>query len=347
MSFRTVLILLASLNALICSEAQAGIIVFGSGSNAFTMEFVTIGDTSNVADVHPGQRPTGSVFYEYEIGKYEIRRGLIDKYNAIFGESNNLTITHSSNSTYPANGPNVAATGISWLEAARFVNWMNTSKGYSAAYKFAHDSGIGDLNELWTSGDDGYDPTNPYRNSKAVYALPSVDEWYKAAYFDPVSANWQQYATLTGDIPTTVVSDSAGNTAVYGHPAAPLGGPADVTLAGGANAYGIVGMNGNVEEWEETSVDFTNSDVWANRGLRGGYWSSSSWFLQSSTRLDRYPTLENNPGSGFRVIALPGINETYYDGVSAAVPEPSSLPIFCGIAIFSAMSRKRNSLRRD
>ena len=346
MPLRTVLILLSSFPALLCSEAQAGIVVFGSGSNAFTMEFVTIGDTGNTADVHPGQRPTGSVSYEYQVGKYEISRGVIDKYNALFGDSNNLTITHSNNSTYPANGPNIAATGISWLEAARFVNWMNTSKGYAPAYKFAPDSGIGDMNELWTGSDDGYDPMNPYRNSKAVYALPCTDEWYKAAYFDPVSDTWGQYATLTGDIPTSVVSGSAANTAVYGHPAAPIGGPADVTQAGGSNAYGVVGMNGNVDEWEETSVDFTNSDVLANRGFRGGYWNSSSWFLQSSTRLDRFATLENNPGGGFRVIGLPGIKQNYDDGFFTAVPEPSSLMIFGGIAMFSLMSRKRNSLGR-
>jgi hypothetical protein len=52
---------------------------------------------------------------------------------------------------------------------------------------------------LWTPSDTGYDPTNLYRNNLARYSLPSVDEWYKAAYYDPTSSvyyNLQLAATV-------------------------------------------------------------------------------------------------------------------------------------------------------
>ena len=67
-----------------------------------------------------------------------------------------------------------------WSEAARFVNWLSTSQGYDAAYKFTTGGGNDNI-ALWTSGDSGYNAANPFRNSNAYYFLPSEDEWYKAA----------------------------------------------------------------------------------------------------------------------------------------------------------------------
>jgi formylglycine-generating enzyme required for sulfatase activity len=39
------------------------------------------------------------------------------------------------------NGANRPATGVSWNEAARYVNWLNTSNGLAPAYKFATQPG--------------------------------------------------------------------------------------------------------------------------------------------------------------------------------------------------------------
>ncbi len=326
------LVVLFFITQAISSQLEAGLISFGSGDSAFSMEFVNIGDAGNAADTSAGSTPDGSVSYEYQIGKYEVRRSMIDKYNTLFGTSNSLEIT--MNDTY-GTGDDKAALGLSWLEAARFVNWLNTSEGYSAAYKFDTGSAINDLNLLWTSSDAGYDPTNPYRNTNAVYALPTADEWYKAAYFEPVSDTWREYATLSGNLPTATTGSSAANEAVFKQTAE--FGPVDVALAGGVNAFGIVGMNGNVCEWEETNLSLTNDDPNANRGFRGGYWNSWDDPLKSGTRDSRHPSLENNPGIGLRVTSLQGI---------AAVPEPSSLAIFAGISILSAASRKRKRVRR-
>jgi hypothetical protein len=71
------------------------------------------------------------------------------------------------------------ATGISWNEAARFTNWLNTSQGFSAVYKFSTQPGDPGDNanasiELWQPGDAGYDPDNLFRNRLAHYFLPSV-----------------------------------------------------------------------------------------------------------------------------------------------------------------------------
>ena len=61
------------------------------------------------------------------MGKFEISEQMIDKANTLGG----LGITKDTR------GADKPATGVSWNEAARFVNWLNTSTGSTPAYKFA------------------------------------------------------------------------------------------------------------------------------------------------------------------------------------------------------------------
>ena len=142
---------------------------FGSGANSFAIDFVTIGNPGNPPDAIPN--PAGAVPYSYRIGKYEITEQMIDKANALGG----LGITKDTR------GPDMPATSVTWYEAAKFVNWLNTSTGSVPAYKF---DGSGNF-QLWQSTDAGYDSTNLYRNKLAKYVLPTVHEWHKAAYYDP------------------------------------------------------------------------------------------------------------------------------------------------------------------
>jgi len=166
---------------------------------------------------------------------------------------------------------NRPATGLSWNMMARFVNWMNTNQGYSPAYKFSLQPGQANYNAdanivLWQPGDPGYNPANPFRNSNALYVLPSEDEWYKAAYYGGAGKYWQ-YATAEDTEPTAVASGTNG--AVYNQLA---NGPADVNLAGGPSYYGTVGQSGNVIEILESSSSRTNNSATNQRIKRGlGY----------------------------------------------------------------------------
>jgi hypothetical protein len=64
-------ILLLSLLALSYQTASAQLVTesFGSGDNAFSMEFVTIGNPNNAADTTGTPNPAGSVAYTYNLGK--------------------------------------------------------------------------------------------------------------------------------------------------------------------------------------------------------------------------------------------------------------------------------------
>jgi hypothetical protein len=277
---------------------------FGSGANTFDIQFVTIGDPGNVADTTGAPNPAGSVGSVYRIGKYETSEQMIDKANALAG----LGITKITS------GPDKPGI-MSWNEAARFVNWLNASTGSMPAYKFALQPGeagyIGNAEiQLWSPSDAGYNPNNLYRNRLARYFLPSVDEWDKAAYFDPTSVVYYDYPSGSNGVPDGI--DFAGDPnfdAVFFD-----GGlnphPNDVTNVGLLSPYGTAGQGGNVLEWEETEYDLMNDSSSSIRGVRGGSATFNYTGLQSNNRKSVIPSSESYL-VGFRVASnaesiLPG-----------------------------------------
>jgi len=282
------------------------------------MNFVDIGDAGNADDTTGSPNLAGAVGYAYGLGKYDVSEDMITKFNA----SQSLQITTDNRR---ADKP---ATSVNWNEAARFTNWLNTSTGGSAAYKFTT-SGVHDNIELWVSGDAGYDASNPYRNLRATYVLPSMDEWYKAAYYNPTTSTYFDFPNGSNTAPTAVASGIADNTAVYGP--STLKGPADVTQAGGLSPYGIMGLGGNVYEWEETAYDLNNSSGSSARGVHGGSWDFDSGELSSLIRYSVDPAAEIINGS-FRVASLSS---------SASVPEPGTFGVLSLVGLALVAYRKR------
>ena len=285
---------------------------FGTGANLFNIEFVTIGDPGNVADTTGVPNPAGSVPHIYRIGKFEISEQMIDKANAAGG----LDITKFTRS------PNKPASDITWYEAAKFVNWLNTSTGNSPAYKF---DGGGNF-QLWTPSDAGYNASNLYRNSLARYFLPSADEWYKAAYFDASAGGYHGYPTGSSSVPDGI--DSPGDIffdAVFLDVVAKAQ-PNDITDVGVLSPYGTAGQGGNIWEWEETDLDLVNDSVSSPRGLRGGSWVTTSNFMSSSSRSS---PPHADASIGFRVASV--------------VPEPSSLLLGLIAFVSFATARRKSS----
>jgi formylglycine-generating enzyme required for sulfatase activity len=328
----TKILCFAFFTILISSQSWAQLITssFGSGANAFDMDFVTISNPGNLGDVeqvNPIPQNGGSVSYVYAMGKYEVTRDMINKANA----AANIGITLVS---WPVsygsdvNGPLRPAGGISWNEAARFVNYLNMSQGFSAAYKFTT-SGVNDNIALWTSGEAGFNINNPFRNSLARYVLPTADEWYKAAFFDPNKpggAGYWDYPTGSDNEPISVAGGTADGTNVSNWARR---GPADVNDAGGLSPYGTMAQGGNVDEWNETQTGVAiNGGVDGNRYIRGGDWSTSPGAPNVMNAGGLAP--QNEPNStGFRVVSL--------------VPEPSSLSLLALGGLALALNKRRRA----
>jgi formylglycine-generating enzyme required for sulfatase activity len=175
--------------------------------------------------------------------------------------------------------------------------------------------------ELWESGDAGYDSAHPFRSTLANYVLPTVDEWYKAAYYNPITGEYYDFATGSNTPPLAIAGGNDPGTAVYLQ--ATNAGPANIMLAGGASPFGVVGMNGNVREWHEMAETF---DVGALKIVRGGAWESGGSSMAAISAGVNPPEL-NVANVGFRVVSL-------------IVPEPSTLVLW-GLAILTMITQRR------
>jgi len=299
---------------------------FGVGVNSFSIDFVTIGNPGNAPDTTGIPNPAGSVSYTYSIGKYEVSREMIDKAKMAGG----LGITLRDMTNYGGNDANKPATGISWQEAAKFVNYLNTSQGSVAAYKF--DAG-GNF-QIWSAGDAGYNPSNLFRNSLARYFLPSTDEWYKTAYGSPKGI-WHDFATGVDTAPTAVAGGSSG--VVYRQSWS--AGPANIANAGGFSDWGTMGQNGNAWEWTETAWDGVNDDPNELREIRGGSWGDDVVHIQSDGITSRY---WYTPTNSDQEVGNDFINKGLRIA-STTVPEPSALSLLAvGLGVLFRRSRKRD-----
>ncbi len=303
----------AAVTLSIQSSAQAD--TFGTSGNEFTIDFVNIGNTGNAADT----TGYGAVPYEYRASVNEISQNDITK----------ATASGMADVTAGAWTGNQPAADISWYEAAAFVNFLNTNSGKTAAYDLAWDGSAWSMtlqssSNAWTAGG-----TNLYRNKDAYYFLPSENEWYKAAYYNPAGTNYFLYPTASSTVPTAVTNGTATNTAVFaGNGVVPVQ-PAVVTNSGGRSTYGTMGQGGNLREWNESASDGLYNNANAIRAMRGGYYPALAGTLASTNR-DFFDPFLVNASFGFRV---------------ASVPEPSTYALLLlGAGAMYLWKRRQGSL---
>jgi formylglycine-generating enzyme required for sulfatase activity len=128
--------------------------------------------------------------------------------------------------------------------------------------------------------------------------LPSESEWYKAAYYDgPNTGGYFIYATSNNAIPNASGPTATPNSANYNNA---VGNLTDVGVyTGTTSPYGAFDMNGNVYQWNEALISGSL------RGMRGGLFANTAFFLQSSSRNIVSAPSQGNGGLGFRVASVP------------------------------------------
>jgi len=286
--------------ALMAVGAQAD--SFGTGGNAFSLDFVNIGGAGNVADASG----YGAVNYNYRMGSYEITLDQFVKAHAASGDTignGNEDHWNSGSRTVGTAGP---ASRVSWYEAARFANWLSSGDANTGVYSFSGGS---------LSGID-----RAYRNgSDLAYVLPSEDEWYKAAYYKPIdNGSYSLYANGSDDVLDLTHGTSSGwnyrtDAGVYVN-----GDPNYMweTGDGGMEQNGTFDMMGNALEWNESAVDGSTNNMVANRVFRGGSYNLSEGDLRSSSRYSNSPANEYLTGMGLRVASIGAIPSASSSAVS-------------------------------
>ncbi len=293
--------------ALICGLA--------SMAGGVVIETVPVGNINNAAD----GTGYGSVGYAYNIGKYEVTAGQYAEFlNAVAGEdayglynpsmwSSNYgcKIERSGSSgsyTYSVAGDraNRPVNYVSWGDAVRFANWLHNGQPTGAQGPGTTETGAYTLNGATTETE----LLAVTRNADWKWAIPSEDEWYKAAYHknDGVTGNYWLYPTGSDSEPSNqLIAPDPGNNATFYSGGWTIGGPYYRTEVGAhensASPYGTFDQGGNVWEWNEALV--------YGRGLRGGGFYSDGDILGASFRYGSYPMNEKRHNFGLRVVQVP------------------------------------------
>ena len=300
---------------LLASLAHADI--FGTGANQFSIDFVNIANSGNAADASG----YGAVGYNYRMGKYEITIDQFVKARAADSRISNGNENYWNRGTRTV-GINAPVARASWLESARFANWLTTGDAYTGAYQFDGSGLFVDTDRAAAVAAYG-----------TVYVLPSEDEWYKAAYYKPVNdGSYSLYASGLDSLPTHGTTEGWNYVNSLGEFANEAPNYAWEVGFGGQEQNGTYDMTGNVFEWNEDAKVPGNPEDF---GLifRGGGWNSSEITLDSTYRTEGAFEQER-PDLGFRI---------------AAIPEPSSvllLTIGSGGLLFYRRAKRREQENR-
>ncbi len=346
--FMTIVVLVLSAGA-----AQAAII---------NIETVPVGNLGNAGELCTGgwgqDRICGAVDYAYNIGKNEVTAGQYTAFlNAVaktdpyglystamwsaYGCKIQRTVSSGSYSYSVAEDwANRPVNFVSWGDAARFANWLHNGQP----------TGTLTGNPVQDAGltEDGAYSLNGATSDAALmavsreadwkWAIPTEDEWYKAAYHknDGVTGNYFDYPTGSDSAPSNDLTDpDGGNNANYNQNGYTIGSPYYTTEVGefenSASPYGTFDQGGNVWEWNETAED-------SKRSMRGSCWvdSINPDLLAANSRYIVHTPMYANQYLGFRVAS-----------VAVAVPEPGTLVIWSLLGLCGFLWHGSNGKSRE
>ena len=192
---------------------------------------------------------------------------------------------------------------VSWGDAARFANWLHNGQPTGEQNDHTTEDGVYDLNGA----------TSPAaliaveRKADWKWAIPTEDEWYKAAYYASNKLGgpgYYDYPTSSDSLPSNVLAEphDPGNHATFYNSGYTIDGPYWRTEIdaheNSGSPYGTFDQGGNVWEWNEAVI------YGSCRGMRGGSFRSNGMFLLASQNSLTEPNDENSQ-IGFRVVSVP------------------------------------------
>src|SRR4051794_32076880 len=196
-------------------------IFFGcvTSASAVTIDTVPVGDPGNPNDSSTGNS-FGSVSRAYNIGKYEVTVGQYTVFLNAVAATDPYSLYNTSMALDPgiigidrsgssgsysytvigsANNP---VSYVSWGDAARFANWLHNGQPMGAEGPGTTETGAYTLNGATTDSA----LMAVASNAGANWFIPTENEWYKAAYYQPAakggnSNSYWKYPMKTNSFP--------------------------------------------------------------------------------------------------------------------------------------------------
>ena len=303
---------------------------------AVTIDWSFVGDAGN-AGKSTVDSVRGAVAYNYYIGTYLVTNSqyveflnakdptgtnMLGLYNPLYlgwiGIDNGSTAPDGNKySVVPGSG-NHPVNWVNSYSALRFANWLNNGQGPDADTETGAYT-LGGLDEIGIPVNGG----DIVRNAGATVFLPSVDEWYKAAYFNPATDSYYQYPTSSDTLPIASGPTAIPNSANYIYAVNDL---TDVgAYSGTRSAYGAYDMAGNVRELTETLSYFSPSRV-----IMGGSFNDSYHYLLATFGENSVNPSIGYPNYGFRMATI--------------IPEPATITLAAfGVAVLAACGLRRRT----
>lgn len=265
------------------------------------VDAVTVGNPGNAGDPTPFG-VFGSVSYNYRISKTEVTNAEYCEFlNAVARQSNSRGLYNASMGTHPIGGivqtlvgsdyvytvkadavgkgpggtdysyANKPVIWVSFYDAVRYANWLHNGQGGASTTEFG-----------------AYTPAagnSIVRHAGAKYFIPTDDEWFKAAYYNPLTQTYYEYPTRSETPPNNnLPSADTGNSANFNDATGktPTGATTNYRFTDvgayqlSASPYGTFDQGGNAFEWTESYLDT------GYRRIRGGSSTDSNQALAAS-----------------------------------------------------------------
>lgn len=295
---------------------DVGADVFNMPAGVKSLEMVVVGNPGNPADANR----LGTVPYAYKIGKYEVTTSQYVEFlnaKAKSDRDGNLWFNDMDRNISGGSGCNIHRKGekgnythfvepefadvpvnqVSFLDACRFCNWLHNGQGDGDT-----EDGAYTLN-----GYTGTDGRRVKRNPGARFFIPTEDEWYKAAYYDPNKPGgpgYWDYPTRSDAKPNR---DFAGSNSANYYAEGYLDPVMFLAKVGSfpqsPGPYGTLDQAGNLFEWTEGLIPPFLRMFW------GGSFATTDAGI--NVRPDNQDTSSQSDVSyiGFRVAsAVPGVD---------------------------------------
>ncbi len=293
--------------------AAAVLACVGSTQADVVIDTVTVGNPGNAGEwsgeSYGGYGPdalVGGVDYTYNIGTYEVTAGQYTEFlNAVaatdtYGlyDSNVWSNTYGCKIQQSGSAPNYTysvaedwadrpVNYVSWGDSARFSNWLHNEQPTGAQGMSTTEDGAYYLDGATTDAQ----LLAINREADWTWAIPTEDEWYKAAYYDAGSAVYYDYPTSSDSRPSNdVIDPDPGNNGTFYASGYTIGSPYYRTEIGAhedsKSPHGTFDQGGNLWEWNEAIL------YGSYRGLRGGSFNYEGDRLHAADRDGSLPTYE-------------------------------------------------------